>query len=165
MTVGALVLMALDRSSISSGPFSLAGYVRLNRIEQVVLDSINTTRQRWDAVEVFYSGTRDSNIANLISATSTQDNQTNFHFVITNATEGADGQILYTGKWEQQQDCLSSEWCRNQGRVIRICIVADGVITLPTDAQRKRTDALVTLFRNQFGVAPEKINYPAGWQL
>lgn len=165
MVAGALVLMALDKESISPGVFSLSVYTRLNQIEKVVVDSVKTDRQDWQNVEIFYSGTASSSIDKLYTRTAVGGSEHNFHFVITNGINGTDGQIQFTDKWEKQQLCSPSSRFRSQGRTIRICVVSDGLNTIPTDTQIQRTSALIRLFSRQFAIGADNVAYPADWQM
>ncbi len=166
MTIGALVLMALDNHPLSAGAFSLAGYTNLNPIEQVTLNSVMPDKQKWDFIEVYYSGTDASDIeemARLNGLTNSED--VNFHFLVCNGTGGADGKIQATTKWHKQRAALSGQDWFGNNQTVRICVVADGLKFLPTDCQLKRTTGLVEVLSRKFDISARWISYPANWKL
>jgi len=166
MTVGALALMALDNQSLSGGPFSLASYTNLNPIEQVALTVKPADPANWNRIEISYSRTLAGSIqqlAKLDGLTSSAD--LNFHFVICNGRGETDGRIQAAEKWRRQRPCLPGENWYGTGRTIRLCVIADGFKTLPTDCQLKRTAALAETLARKFDIPSQQILYPANWQL
>jgi hypothetical protein len=136
MTIGAVVLMAVDRKTVSDGAFSLAGYVQLSPVEKVVLDNMKTSQRNWDRVQVFYSGTGSSNTDKILQKHTGSDG-VQFHFIVCNGVGSdsvgnqiADGQIEFTTQWVEQKPCLATA-----DTTIRICVVSDGIVTVPTDSQ------------------------------
>lgn len=166
MTIGAIVLMALDNHSLSAGAFSLAGYTNLNPIEQVTLNSVIPDKQKWDFIEVYYSGIESGDIEEITrfdGLTSSED--VNFHFLVCNGTGGADGKIQATAKWRKQRAALSGQDWFGNNQTIRICVVADGLEFLPTDCQLKRVTGLVEVLARKFNISSQRISYPANWKL
>ncbi len=166
MTIGALVLMALDNHSLSAGAFSLAGYTNLDPIEQVTLNSVMLDKQKWDFVEVYYSGTNAGDIekiTKLKGLASSKD--VNFHFLVCNGTREADGKIQAATKWHKQRAALGGQDWFGSNQTIRICVVADGLKFLPTDCQLKRTTGLVEVLARKFDISARRISYPANWKL
>ena len=167
MTVGALVLMALDdNNSLSAGPFSLASYTNLDPIEQATSNRIAADIQQWDYIEVFYSRTKGSNIGRIVrlsGLTSAED--LNFHFLVCNGIDGVDGKIQAAAKWHKQRTALGGQDFFGNLQTIRICVVADGAMVLPTDCQVKRSEALVEALARKFNIPASKISYPANWKL
>jgi hypothetical protein len=144
MTLGAVVLMAVDRKTVSNGAFSLVSYVQLSPVEKVVLDNMKVSQRNWDRVQVFFSGTNSSN-------------------GVGSDSEGkriADGQIEFTTQWVDQKPCLTTA-----DTTIRICVVSDGIVTVPTDSQIKRVAMLVRLFNQRLGIPIKNISFPANWQM
>lgn len=166
MTVGAFVLMALDRKSISEGPFSLASYTNLNPVDEVARHISTLTPHEWQGVEVYYSRTDSGGIDALAKLEKlSSSNDVNFHFVICNGEGAVDGFIGATKRWRTQRACLpGGNWYGDTGS-IRICVIADGIETVPTDCQIKRTTSLVELLSRQFKIAPDRISYPLSWKL
>ena len=166
MTIGAIVLMALDNHSLSAGAFSLAGYTNLNPIEQVTLNSVMPNKQKWDFVEVYYSGTEAGDFLDITSFNGLMNTEdVNFHFLVCNGTPGADGKIQASAKWRKQRAALGDQDFFGNNRTIRICVVADGMKSLPTDCQLKRTTGLVEVLTRKFDISPQQISYPANWKL
>lgn len=166
MTVGALVLMAVDRQSTPgeavslSAPFSLDKYVKLIPIQRIVMDTIASPRNKWDHIQVFYSGTATGEDDKILLKHS-DTNGVQFHFLVRNGIpERKDGEIAHTTKWQQQQSCL-----RGADSTIRICIVSDGIVSTPTDSQKLRAQGLVQFFIRQFGIPAKNVSYPADWQM
>lgn len=166
MTIGAIILMALDNHSLTAGAFSLAGYTNLDPIEQVTLNSVMLDKQKWDFIEVYYSGTDAGDIeevARFNGLSSSED--VNFHFLICNGIGGTDGKIQATTKWRKQRAALGGQDFFGNNRTVRICVVADGLKSLPTDSQLKRATELVEVLARKFDVSPQRISYPADWKL
>ena len=65
MTVGALILMALDEQKPLVGAYSLASYLRLDPVEKVAFSPITTKPAGWNRVEVYYSRTSSGNAEDL----------------------------------------------------------------------------------------------------
>ena len=166
MTVGAIVLLALDSRPLPAGAFSLASYSRLNSVENIIEAQVPLMAGRWSNVEVYYSRTAGGNIGQLASMSglvSTKD--VNFHFVIYNGKGGIDGQIETTNRWLNQLSCLPTGSMLTNTGTIRICIVGDAPAASATDSQIKRTSAIVEQLARAFKIHPENIYYPAQWQL
>jgi hypothetical protein len=166
MTIGALVLMALDNHSLSAGAFSLAGYTNLNPIEQVTLNSVMPGKQKWDFIEIYYSGTDAGDIEDIARFNGlTNSEDVNFHFLVCNGTGEADGKIQAATKWRKQRAALGGQDWFGNNQTIRICVVADGLKFLPTDCQLKRTTGLVEVLVRKFDISARRISYPANWKL
>ena len=166
MTIGAIVLLALDSRPLPAGAFSLASYSRLNVIDEIMPARVALSPDRWNCIEVYYSRTTGGNLAQLASLSGLASaKDVNFHFVIYNGRGGEDGRIESTEKWLQQWSCIPGGSWYGTGTTIRICIVADGQKVLPTDCQLKRTAALVEELSHKFNISPANIHYPSNWQL
>ena len=166
MTVGAIVLMALDNHHLSAGAFSLAGYTNLNPIEQVTLNSVMLDKQKWDFIEVYYSGTNVGDIEEITRFNGfTNSEDVNYHFLVCNGTGGTNGKIQATTKWHRQRAALGGQDWFGNNQTVRICVVADGIKFLPTDCQLKRTTGLVEVLARKFDISAKRISYPANWKL
>lgn len=166
MTVGAIVLMALDKESISAGPFSLASYTNLDPVEEAARRVSTLNIHEWEKIEVSYSKTESGNIASLAGAeelATTED--VNFHFVICNGEGGMDGLIETAKRWQMQRPCLPGKDWYGNGETIRICLIADGIGQMPTDCQIQRTTALIDALSRDFNLSAERIAYPNDWKL
>jgi hypothetical protein len=165
MTIGAIVLLALDSHPLPAGAFSLASYQRLNDIEDILQTRNMIFADRWNAIEVYYSRTSGGNLAQLATLAGLANiKDVNFHFAIYNGRGGSDGQIQSTEKWLQQFSCIPGGTWYGTGKTIRICVVADGQKTQPTDCQVKRTAVLVEELARKFIISPTSIRYPSNWQ-
>ena len=166
MTLGALVLMALDSHPLSAGAFSLASYTRLNSVEEAALKTRAVSMQNWDRIEVHYSRTDSGDIDQLAELHGlSRSGDINYHFVICNGSGGKDGLIEAAEKWQMQRPCLTEGNWYGSRQTIRICVIGDGFERAPTDSQIKRTAGLVDLLSREFEVSPSQIAYPSGWQL
>jgi len=166
MTVGAILLLALDSHPLPAGAFSLASYQRLNDIEKMIQARATLAPDRWNRIEVYYSRTTGGNLAQLASLSGLANAQdVNFHFAIYNGRGGEDGGIQSTEKWLQQFSCIPGGSWYGSGTTIRICVVGDGQKVVPTDCQLKRAAALIEELSHKFNIAPANIHYPANWQL
>ena len=165
MTGGAIVLMALGNHPPSAGPFCLSSYYRLNAVEKAIRSQASQSPDRWSTIEIFYSGTRAGNIEQLASLSGLSNpDDFNCHFVVCNGNGGGDGSIQPTTKWQKQWSIISGGNCYGSSQTVRICLVADGKTSPPTDSQVKRIEALVDGLCRKFHIRPESIYYPTNWQ-
>lgn len=161
MTVGALVLMALDnRHPISANAFSLTSYLRLDPAEKMVKNTLTVSPGHWDQVEVYYSRTDAGNADELALLTDLATGaKAQFHFVIGNGNGAQDGAIQAGEDWKLQQ------LCSGRNGVVRICVISDGMPDSVTDCQINRTNALIETLIRTFGISPRNIRYPATWKM
>ena len=167
MTVGAVVLIALDKQSLSAGAFSLASYTRLSPIKEVAQKPDQIRSQNWNGIEISYSGTASGDIEQLSGAKNLASKDINFHFGVCNGIGGVDGKIQAADRWQKQRLCWREQTLAQTvgSTVIRVCVIADGVRTLPTENQIRRTTALVEMLSRKFDIPAGKIRYPSNWQL
>ena len=165
MTTGAIVLMALGHNPPSAGPFSLWTYQRLDPVKDAIFSRTVQSSGRWNRIEIHYSGTRAGNIEQLASVNGMANpEELNCHFCLCNGNGGSDGQIQTTEKWQKQLSAVPGQTWFGNGRTIRICLVADGRITYPTDCQIKRLQVLVEALCKRFQIEPSAIDYPSDWR-
>jgi hypothetical protein len=163
MTVGTMVLMALGNNPPSAGAFCLSNYYHLEPIDEVIASRTVQPTDRWNRIEICYSGTKAGNIEQLSSLNGlTNPDNINCHFVICNGLGAADGQIQPNERWRRQLSIIPDRH-HGSSRTIRICIISDGKTTLPTDFQTKRADALLDGLHQKYNIQPESIYYPKGW--
>ena len=166
MTLGAIVLMALDSKSISGGGFSLASYSSLGSIKQAIVAKNSVSVRRWERIEVFYSSTSGGNLEQLASLSGLMSPEdVNFHFLVCNGLGGLDGQIFTTGKWLRQWSSLPDGAWNGDERTIRICVIASETSDPLTGSQLTRTAELIETLARKFNIDHNNILYPAGWQL
>jgi hypothetical protein len=161
MTIGAIVLMTMGHNPPSAGPFSLWSYERLDPVKKMINSVTTQSKDRWNWIEVYYSGTKSGNIEQLASFNGLSDSQDlNCHFCIYNGKGGNDGHIQPTEKWQQQYSTQGPNNWNGSDKAIRICVIADGRNVRPTDCQVKRTQVLVEELCRNFNIKPESIFYP-----
>jgi hypothetical protein len=166
MTIGAIILLALDSRPLPAGAFSLASYQRLNDIQEMIQARAPLAADRWNRIEVYYSRTTGGTLAQLASLSGVRNiGDVNFHFAIYNGRGEENGRIESTQRWLQQFSCIPGGSWYGSGTTIRICVVGDAQKVPPTDCQLKRTAALVEELSRKFNIAPANIHYPANWQL
>lgn len=154
MTVGGFILMTLDNHGPARGAYSLASYLRLDPVDKVVLDSIRGQKTAWSGIEVYYSGTNQGSLPQMLG-----EGKTGFHFLVCNGKGAEDGQISFTPNWANQKYVDLSD------STIRIYVVASRNTHPVTGSQWKRTSALVDSLSRNFSIPTEKIRYPSDWQL
>jgi hypothetical protein len=165
MTIGAIVLMALGNNPPSAGPFCLSSYLRLNPVEQSLRSRSSQSPDRWNRIEIYYSGTKAGNIEQLASLSGLAGAEDiNCHFVICNGLGGGDGQIQPTEKWQRQWSIIPGRTWYGTSQTIRICVIADGRTIRPTDCQIKRVETLVEGLGRKFDIATKSVSYPGNWQ-
>ena len=165
MTAGAIVLMALGNNPPMAGPFCLSSYYHLNPVKEAIVSRAAQFPDRWNRIEIYYSGTRAGNLEQLASLDGlASPDDINCHFCICNGLGGDDGRIQPTEKWQRQWSVIPGRTWYGSGQTIRVCVIAGGETTRPTDLQRKRTEALVEGLCRKFNIQPEYIYYPNDWQ-
>jgi hypothetical protein len=167
MTAGAVVLMALGNNPPSAGLFSLsANYLKhLDSVEKAIRSRAYQSPERWDRIEVYYSGTKAGNIEQLASLSGLAGvEDINCHFVICNGLGGDDGQIQPTEKWQRQWSIIPGRNWYGSGQTIRICVIADGKTVYPTGSQKQKTQVLVEELQRTFGILAESVYYPGNWR-
>ncbi|HON92634.1 MAG TPA: N-acetylmuramoyl-L-alanine amidase [Sedimentisphaerales bacterium] len=158
MTVGAFVLMALGNNPPSAGPFCLSAYYRLTSVDQAVRSKACQTPNRWSSIEIFFSGTQGRNLSP-VGAT-----DTNCHFVICNGTGAGDGEIQATDQWQNQYSIQPSRTWQGSNTTIRICLIGDGIHTMPTDYQLKRLEMLLEALCRKFRIPASQVFLPTDCQ-
>lgn len=165
MTTGAITLMALGHNPPSAGPFSLWTYQRLDPVKDALASDAPQSHGRWNRIEIHYSGTRTGSIEQLASLNGlARPEDINCHFCLCNGLGAGEGEIQPTEKWKKQLSADPGQAWYGTGRTIRICLVADGRITYPTDCQIKRLQVLVETLRERFDIASDSIDYPSDWR-
>lgn len=160
MTIGALVLLALDDNGPGAGAYSLSSYLRLDPVEEVVRNTIRTEPAAWGRIEVVYSYTSGGNAEELALLTGLADGgPAEFHFVVCNGSGGSDGQVQAGAFWRKQRICVGKT------ETIRVCVISDDQGDALTDSQRQRTDALVESLSRTFDISRSRIRYPIDWQM
>jgi hypothetical protein len=164
MTTGAAVLMALGNNPPSAGAFCLSSYYRLGPVKEAIASGTCQLPDRWNKIEIYYSGTEAGNIEYLTSLQGLAiPDDLNYHFVICNGFGGLDGQVQPTERWQKQWSSLPDRSWYGGLQTIRICIIADGKNAHPTNYQIKRTEALIEGLCRVFNINPQSIYYPGDW--
>ncbi|MEE9370553.1 MAG: N-acetylmuramoyl-L-alanine amidase [Sedimentisphaerales bacterium] len=161
MTTGIIVLMALGNKPPAAGAFCLSSYYCLDPIEKSIGSRAVQSPNRWNCIEIYYSNTKAGNIEQLASLNGlTSPEDINCHFVICNGLGSNDGQIQSTENWQRQWSIIPGRTWYGSDQTIRICIIADGKTTTPTNFQIKRVEDLVEELSRRFDIQPQHIYYP-----
>ncbi|MHC4740599.1 MAG: N-acetylmuramoyl-L-alanine amidase [Planctomycetota bacterium] len=164
MTFGAVVLMALSGRPPHAGPFSLASYIGLAPISESLPSRAVQQPERWRSIEVYFSGTAAGNIEQLALLYGLAgEEDLNCHFVVCNGAGGDNGQVLPTARWQRQWSTIPNRAWNGPSEQIRICVIADGATTTPTEYQIKRTYTLIEKLCQKFNIPPKAIYYPENW--
>lgn len=164
MTFGAVVLMALSGRPPHAGPFSLACYIGLAPISESLPSRAVQQAERWRSIEVYFSGTAAGNIEQLAFLYDLADKEDlNCHFVVCNGAGGKNGQVIATARWQRQWSTIPNGQYSGPSEEIRICVIADGINTMATEYQIKRTYTLIDKLCRKFGISPKAIRYPPNW--
>jgi len=162
MTFGAIVLMSLGNNPPSAGAFSLSSYCRLDSVEKAMASRVFQSSERWNSIEIYYSGTKAGNIEQLASLNGVGSaEELNCHFVICNGLGGKDGQIQSTEKWQRQWSIIPEY---GSSKTIRVCVIAEGKSSRASDCQIKRAGALVDKLSRKFSIVPQFIYFPNNWR-
>ena len=164
MTTGAFVLMALGNNPPSAGAFCLSSYYSLGPVKEAILSRACQSPDRWNRIEIYYSGTGAGNIEYLASLQGlTRPEDLNYHYVICNGFGGLDGEVQPTERWQKQTSSTPDRSWHGSTATIRTCVIAPGINAHPTNCQVKRTEALVDGLCRVFGIQPQSIYYPGDW--
>jgi len=164
MTIGAIVLMTLGHNPPSAGPFSLWSYYCLNPVKEAISTKVAQFSNRWNCIEIFYSGTESGNLESLTELNGFTDSaDINCHFCLYNGFGGIDGQIQSTDRWLNQRSAIPGNNWYGSDQTIRICVIAEGTSSRPTDCQIKRIQILVEELRRRFSILPGSVYYPSNW--
>jgi hypothetical protein len=165
MTTGAVMLMALGNHPPSAGPFCLSSFYRLDPIDKAIGSRACQSPNRWNCIEIYYSGTRAGNIEQLSGFEGfARPEDLNCHFVLYNGRGGDNGEIAPTEKWQKQWSVMPGRNWYGTGQTIRICIVCDGKTIQPTDYQIKRLELLVDALCRKFNIPQKTVYYPRDCQ-
>ncbi len=159
MTVGAFVLMVLGNNHPSAGPFCLSAYYQLTSVDQAVLSKACQAPNRWTSIEIFFSGTRSGGLQQPVAGI-----DTNTHFVVCNGAGGKDGEIQATDLWQKQWSIRPGRTWQGSDKTIRICLIGDGVNTLPTDYQLKRLEMLLEALCRKLHIPTKSVYLPTDCQ-
>jgi len=161
MTAGAIVLMVLGNNPPSAGPFCLSAYYRLGPVDRVVRSRAGQSPDRWNRIEIFFSGTKSGSLRELEAARGPSGAaDLNCHFIVCNGNGGSDGEIQATEKWQRQWSVKPNRTWQGTERTIRICLIGDGASAPPTDYQLKRLELLLEALCRKFHVAAESVYLP-----
>lgn len=161
MTSGAIILMVLGSNPPSAGPFCLSAYYRLSSIEQAMRSRAGQSPDRWNNVEIFFSGTRGGSLTQLVNTYGADEAaMLNCHFVVCNGNGGGDGEIQATEKWQRQWSSQPSHTWQGSERTVRICLIGDGVAVQPTDYQLKRLELLLEGLCRRFHIPAKSVHLP-----
>ena len=164
MTIGAVVLMSLDNGGLQGGAWSLVGYQRLDPIEPYVSKAAANSVHTWNRVEVFYSNTTRGNLRELATLHGLQTGQDlKAHFVVCNGLGAKEGWVEPAERWQAQKPCLSDAQWQGTTDTVRICVVADGIGTMPTETQGTRTAELVKILSKKYKISRKQVIWPANW--
>jgi len=168
MSLGALVLMALDNHRLTGGPFSLASYRSLDPVENLTSSFTTPNTHNWQQIQVHYSPAPAANLDQLAAVNGlSSPKDLNFHFTVLGGMDcsDGDGEIQATQRWLMQRPALQNKSFFGTSQTIRICVITDGIQSIPTDCQVKRTAAMIESLARKFSIATDNISYPRNWQL
>jgi hypothetical protein len=165
MTGGAIILMALGNHPPSAGPFCLSSYYRLNPIELAISSSAPQSPNRWDCIEVYYSGTQTGGIDEVAEHFNlARPDEINCHFVICNGKGGDNGQIQTTQRWQRQWSAVAGQDWYGTDQTIRICLIGEGRTAALTDYQVKRLEMLLETLCRKLDISTDSIYYPGDYR-
>ncbi len=140
MTAGALTLLALEGKPIRPMAFSLTSETRLNPVHKVLGLSEAIAPGRWNKVEISYEP-NNGQLTDQLGLTGLLAR--NYHFVISDGSGGADGQIFASPQWIKQQQCNPDSGI-SEKHTIRICLIGDPNVQKSTPNQARQLEALVS---------------------
>jgi hypothetical protein len=88
----------------------------------------------------------------------------NCHFLLCNGAGGGNGEIQASESWQKQWSLRPSHTWQGSDRTIRICLIGDGVTTMPTNYQLKRLETLLEALCRKFGISADSVYLPTDCQ-
>lgn len=90
-----------------------------------------------------------------------------YHFVLNNGTVEPDGSIQTGYRWRYQQpgDFFDAEAGRDFSRrfeTIGICLIGNGDVSAPTDAQQRELERLISKLRARFDIPADRVFVDTG---
>jgi hypothetical protein len=165
MTTGAIVLMVLGSNPPSAGPFCLSAYYRLNSVDHVMRSRACQAPDRWNSIQIFFSGTKSGSLAQLATTHGPNSaDELNCHFLICNGNSADDGEIQATEKWQKQWSIRPGPTWQGSDRTIRICLVGDAVSVPATNFQLKRLEMLLESLCRKFHIPADNVYLPQDCQ-
>ena len=165
MTSGAVVLMALGNNPPSAGPFCLSAYYRLDSVDHALRSHVDASSSQWHSIEIAFSGTKGGNLQRLAAARGLGDPENlDCHFLVGNGIGANDGEIQTAENWLNQRSIRVGTDRQGDERTIRVCLVGNGVSSLPTDYQLKRLEMLLESLCRKFNISPDAVYLPRDCQ-
>jgi hypothetical protein len=159
MTVGAVVLMVLGSNPPSAGPFCLATYYKLDSVDHALHSEQPQAANRWNAIEIFFSGTRGGNADRLAEVNRLNSAaELNCHFIICNGVGARDGEIESTQRWQTQRSARLD--APGTDRTIRVCLIGNGTSAVPTEYQLGRLRILLENLCRKFSIPNDAVRIP-----
>ena len=150
MTVGAVVLMAMEGHPVRPMSFSLSSQVRLGSVGSVLGVDSGVALGHWHRIAI---DVRDNHNELSVQTGLTGQLARGYHFVIDNGSAGADGQIFASTRWTAQLPCYTVSGMGTDG-VLRICLIGpEG--SAGSAAQSRQLEALVGGLMQVFADEPE----------
>lgn len=144
MTLGALILVALEGQPLKPLPFSLASQIELPAVDLAAGTETGISPGKWRRIEVFW---RHAGDACTSKGHLDQEFLRAYHFIIDDGSLAVDGRIHVSNLWKQQLACASGPQT-GSGETIRICLMVSqnerGKLA-STGKQKQQLDALVSM--------------------
>ena len=135
MTIGAAVLLLMQRADVPQTAFSLSTVDRIGSIESIWETTVPVDADRWHTIIIEQSGTTDGNAATLGRLHVAEGlGSLGYHFVIGNGRGCGDGEIQVGVRWDRQLPAAS---LRPRGPapygLIYVCLIGDfsKTVTIP----------------------------------
>jgi len=155
MTIGAVVLLVLgnNRPQGDLTTFSLSDHISIG---SAMRPKVSSPSNRWNTVEVFYSGTTEGDIAQLAAGQGKRDpGDIDCHIVICNGRGQGNGTVLPTRRWQNQASAASTG-----NGTIRVCVVGDARQSPITQRQRTSLQEVVKHICRHYNIESRSIYYP-----
>ncbi len=148
MTVGAVILLALEGTPLKPMAFSLSSETRLANSPSTLVTDSKIQPERWQSIEVAYepadqlapwNGQLSPRLAR------------QYHFVIDNGRCGADGQIYASCGWLEQSPAFDPIRQTSLDGLVRICLLAPSGRHQSTPQQARQLEALIFTLQRHCG--------------
>lgn len=173
--IGGAILNALSHNPLSASAFCLSRYYHLAPVGESVDCRVALTAAHWNEIEIRYGhyaevrsetkcGSDRSPKESGFPKSAPGFTAADCHFIVCDDHLDNDGQIKSTRNWRRQLAVDTNATGRPQSRIedkhtIYICVATNGENTTPSDAQIRRTDALVEELRRRFRISRDAVRY------
>ncbi len=155
MTSGSMLLYCLQGKHLKPMGYSLSAQQSISSSNDFAQTAIKVSPDNWSRIEITYQPAERS----LLPQTG-QDRPTTskYHFVISDGTNGYDGQTYHSQHWDRQRACQVQDYSWDASKVVRICVISYNASKSGTPRQTTQLENLVDDIRKHCRITPGNVS-------